>query len=84
MTSLVDERPRSARLLPRFLLFGLAVLVVVATLTVRLFYLQVGSGGYYQGQATANMTVSQSIPSSRGLMWTGPGDPSWSTSRRSR
>ncbi len=68
MTSLVDERPRAARLLPRFLLFGLAVLLVVATLTVRLFYLQVGSGGYYQGQATANMTVSQSIPSSRGLI----------------
>ena len=68
MTSLVDERPRSARLLPRFLLFGLAVLIVVATLTVRLFYLQVGSGGYYQGQATANMTVSQPIPSSRGLI----------------
>ena len=68
MTSLVDDHPRSQRLLPRFLLFGLAVLIVVATLTVRLFYLQVGSGGYYQGQATANMTVSQPIPSSRGLI----------------
>ncbi len=64
----MDERPRSVRLLPRFLLFGLAVLLVMSTLAVRLFYLQIGNGPAYQGQATANMTVSQPIPSSRGLI----------------
>ncbi len=68
MTPLLDERPRTARLLPRFVLFGLAVVLVLTTLTVRLFYLQVSSGGYYQGQAAANMTVLQAIPSSRGLI----------------
>ena len=68
MTPLFDERPRTARLLPRFALFGLAVVLVLATLTVRLFYLQVSSGGYHQGQAAANTTVLQAIPSSRGLI----------------
>ena len=68
MTPLLDERPRTARLLPRFALFGLVVVLVLSTLTVRLFYLQVSSGGYYQGQAAANMTVLQAIPSSRGLI----------------
>ena len=68
MTPLLDERPRTARLLPRFALFGLAVVLVLATLTVRLFYLQISSGGYYQGQAAADMTVLQAIPSSRGLI----------------
>ncbi|HVA84686.1 MAG TPA: hypothetical protein VNF73_00055, partial [Candidatus Saccharimonadales bacterium] len=68
MTPLVDERPRSARLLPRFLLFGLAVLLVMSTLAVRLFYLQIGNGPVGQGQTTANTTVSQPIPSSRGFI----------------
>jgi penicillin-binding protein 2 len=68
MTPLIEEQPRNARLLPRFLLFGLAVLLVLSTLTVRLFYLQIASGGYYQGRAAANMTVLQPIPSSRGLI----------------
>ncbi len=75
MSGLVDETPRNARLLPRFLLFGLAVLLVVGTLTARLFYLQVATGGYYQGQATANMTVLQPIPSARGLITDRAGRP---------
>ena len=38
MSSLVDERPRHAGLLLRFLLFGLAVVLVLSTLTARLVY----------------------------------------------
>jgi penicillin-binding protein 2 len=75
MSALVDERRRNSRLLPRFVLFGLAVAVVLSTLTVRLFSLQISNGGYYQDRAAANMIVDQPIPSSRGLIVDRAGRP---------
>ena len=68
MSALTEEQPRHGRLLPRFVLFGIAALVVFSTLTVRLAYLQVASGGPSQGQAAQNTVVLQPIPSTRGLI----------------
>ncbi|HET7677353.1 MAG TPA: penicillin-binding protein 2 [Candidatus Limnocylindrales bacterium] len=57
-----------ARLLPRFAIFALVVLLALGALTARLFYLQVAKGGYYGGLADENRVVLQPIPSSRGLI----------------
>ena len=63
-----DERPVRDRLLPRFLVFGLAVVIVMSTLAVRVFYLQIPRGTTYQEQAAANSTVMVPVPSARGLI----------------
>ena len=68
MIGLRDERPRNDRLLPRFLIFGLAVMLVMSTLAVRTFYLQATSGPAAQQAAAADSTVLVPIPSARGLI----------------
>ena len=67
--SLVDERPARERQLIRFVVFGLVVLIGVSGLTARLVYLQFVRGQVYQARAEQNRTVSQSIPSTRGLIY---------------
>jgi penicillin-binding protein 2 len=53
----------------RFLVFGLAVLIGISALTARLFYLQILNSDRYVGLAQANRTVSNPIPSARGLIY---------------
>jgi penicillin-binding protein 2 len=60
--------PRTG-LLPRFIIFGLVIALVVSTLSIRLFQLQVANGGYYSTVANDNRILLQAIPSSRGLIY---------------
>ncbi len=59
----------SRRLWRRFLVFGIAVIIVVTTLGVRLFQLTVAENGRYQGMAVAQRQGTQSVPVSRGLIY---------------
>ena len=60
--------PRRA-LLPRFLLFGVAVVLVITALGIRLFDLQVARGSYYTGLSDAQRTTLEPIKTSRGLIY---------------
>jgi penicillin-binding protein 2 len=68
-TSYLDRRHEYSRPLSRFLIFGLAVIIGLSTLTARLFYLQVLNGAQFSTLANGNRTVVQAIPSSRGLIY---------------
>jgi penicillin-binding protein 2 len=65
----LEGRRPYERQLSRFLLFGLAIVIAVGTLGIRLFYLQVINGGQFSTLAEGNRTVLQAIPSSRGLIY---------------
>jgi penicillin-binding protein 2 len=67
-TTALGEEPRREALLPRFAVFGIAMVIVATVLGARLFYLQVAKGGYYNGLAQENRVVLQAIPSPRGLI----------------
>ena len=60
--------PRRA-LLPRFILFGVAVVLVITALGIRLFDLQVAQGSYYTGLSDAQRTTTVPIKTSRGLIY---------------
>jgi len=62
------DPPRS-RLSYRFAIFGLIVILAVGGLTTRLFYLQIGRGGYYSSVTGQNRLTLQSIPAVRGLIY---------------
>jgi len=59
----------------RFLVFGLAVVLAAGALTARLFALQVGASGHYTALAATNRTVSEPLPSTRGLIYDRSGLP---------
>ena len=65
----LDSRRGTVRPLSRFLVFGLAAIIALGTLTARLFYLQVINGGQFAALAAENRTTLQAIPSSRGLIY---------------
>jgi penicillin-binding protein 2 len=65
----LDGRRPYSRPLSRFLVFGLVIVIAISALGVRLFYLQVVSGGQFASLAEGNRTVLQAIPSSRGLIY---------------
>ncbi len=65
----VADAAPSRRLWRRFLVFGIAVIIVVTTLGVRLFQLTVAENGRYQGMAVAQRQGTQSVPVSRGLIY---------------
>ena len=67
--AIVDERPTRERQLVRFLAFGIAVLIGVSGLTARLVYLQFVRGQVYQARAEQNRTVTEALPSTRGLIY---------------
>lgn len=69
MNTYLDGRPAYSRPLSRFLVFALAVVIGLGTLTARLFYLQVVEGGQFASLAEGNRTVIQAIPSTRGLIY---------------
>lgn len=58
-----------ARLLPRFVVFGLVMSIIVSTLTMRLGYLQLVNGGSNAQLGDANRIVLQPVPSARGLIY---------------
>lgn len=64
---LEDARPRAQ--LHRFVVFGLAIMLVMSVLGVRLSNLQLTHGSFYAGRAQANRIVLQAVPSSRGLIY---------------
>jgi penicillin-binding protein 2 len=69
VSTYVDGRQEYSRPLSRFLVFGLAMIVVLGSLSARLFYMQVVSAGDYAALAEGNRSVVQAIPSSRGLIY---------------
>ncbi len=75
MNGYLDGRSEPAQRLSRFLVFGVAIILAIITLTARLFYLQIVNGGDYTALATANRTVIESIVSPRGLIYDRAGRP---------
>ena len=69
MNPYVDGRALPVRRLSRFLVFALAVVVAVGSLTARLFYLQITNGTTYAALSTKNRTVLEPIPAPRGLVY---------------
>ena len=69
MNAYLDGRREYGRPLSRFLVFGLAVIIGISSLSARLFYMQVVSTGDYAALAQGNRAVLQAIPSSRGLIY---------------
>jgi penicillin-binding protein 2 len=71
----IDGRPVKPRSFLRFFAFGIAVILGVSVLTIRLFALQIGSDGRFAALANFNRTVKQAIPSTRGLIYDRNGVP---------
>jgi len=69
VSSYLDGRPSEPRSFTRFLFFGIAVVMAASVLTVRLFSLQVTSGGQLASISAQNRTVQEAIPSTRGLIY---------------
>ena len=65
----LDGRPLPARRFSRFLVFGLALVIGVGSLTVRLFYLQIANGTTYATLSAQNRSVLEPIPAPRGLIY---------------
>ena len=62
-----DASPRN--LAPRFIAFGIAIVLAVTGLGLRLFQLQVAEGASFDVYATKQLTTERPIPVSRGLMY---------------
>ncbi len=69
MNPYTDGRTTEVRRLSRFLVFGLAVIIGVGTLTVRLFYLQITNGTTYAALSTKNRSVMEPIVAPRGVIY---------------
>ena len=69
MNAYLDRRPTPERRFARFLVFGLAVILAVGTLTARLFYLQITNGTEYAAISTRQHTVLEPIPAPRGYIY---------------
>jgi penicillin-binding protein 2 len=65
----LDGHRGSVRSLSRFLIFGLAIVISIAGLGARLFYLQIINGGQFAALSEGNRTALEPIPSSRGLIY---------------
>ncbi len=66
---LLEKQPVRERRISRFLAFGAAVVLVISTLTTRLFYMQINQGEHFAGIAQSQQVVTEPIPSSRGLIY---------------
>lgn len=69
MTSIPVSSAARQRRPARFLVFGLAVVVALSALSMRLFYLQVANGRQFDELAERNRTVLEAVPSTRGLIY---------------
>jgi penicillin-binding protein 2 len=65
----LDRRPLPAKRFSRFLVFGLAIVIGVGTLTARLFYLQIANGTTYSALSAQQRAVLEPIPAPRGLIY---------------
>ncbi len=68
----LDRGPSQAdprRLAPRFIVFGVAIVLAVTGLGLRLFQLQVAQGAYYETLTAQDLTTTRPIPVARGLMF---------------
>lgn len=63
------ESRSSARLAPRFVVFGVAIILAVAGLGLRLFQLQLAEGSTYAAYADVELTTEKPIPVARGLIY---------------
>ena len=68
MNTYVDGRPAERRF-SRFVVFGLAVVLALSTLTARLFYLQITNGTEFSAISNRQRTVDEPIPAPRGIMY---------------
>ena len=75
MSTMTDDRPAADRRILRFVAFGIAVVLAVSGLTTRLFYLQITNVAQGVQQVAADTTVTQEIPSTRGLIYDRIGRP---------
>jgi penicillin-binding protein 2 len=66
---LEQRGPDARRLAPRFVVFGVAIVLAVTGLGLRLFQLQVAQGAYYETLAERQLTADRPIPVSRGLVF---------------
>jgi penicillin-binding protein 2 len=62
------RQPRDRRVI-RFIAFGMAAVIGIGALTLRLFYLQIVNGAELAALAQTNRVVLQAIPSTRGLIY---------------
>ena len=69
MNPYLNGRPLPERRFSRFLVFGLAVVLAVGTLTARLFYLQITNGTEFAAISTRQRTVDEPIAAPRGYMY---------------
>ncbi len=69
MNMYLDGRPAPERRFSRFVVFGLAVVLALGTLTARLFYLQITNGTEYSAISNRQRTVDEPIPAPRGYMY---------------
>ncbi len=63
-----DPSPRPS-LAPRFLVFGVAIILAVAGLGLRLFQLQLAEGSTYAAYQDVQLTTEKAIPVARGLVY---------------
>jgi len=75
VSTITDDRPAADRRILRFVAFGIAVVLAVSGLTTRLFYLQITNVAQGVQQVAADTTVTQEIPSTRGLIYDRIGRP---------
>jgi penicillin-binding protein 2 len=75
MSVKTEDRPAEPRNIYRFGAFVLAVVVGVTSLSARMFYLQVVKGQQTGQGANAALTATQSVPSTRGLIYDASGAP---------
>ena len=69
MNPYLSGQPLPERRFSRFLVFGLAVVLAVGTLTARLFYLQITNGTEFSAISTRQRTVDEPIAAPRGYMY---------------
>ena len=75
MSVKTETLPAEPRNIYRFGAFVLAVIVGVTSLSARMFYLQVVKGQEVDQGANAALTATQSVPSTRGLIYDASGAP---------
>jgi len=65
----LEERLTPQRRSTRFIAFGVAALLGVSVLAVRLAYMQLVNGGQYVQTTEQNRVVQEAVPSTRGLIY---------------
>lgn len=65
----IEQGPDRRRLAPRLAVFGIAIILSVTGLGLRLFQLQLAQASEYQGLSAQQSTVTRAISVARGLMY---------------